>query len=184
MDAMTNDLAPMIASAVSISSSADRFFYRGNAPVAASPITIAVVSDAPAVSNGGSLAVSIPAGFAMAWDETNRAPTFEGTAKAKVDTTVGYTNANRTLNIAVTDDFATNDTLIVSALSFKDYLGFGAARLELDFDGDGAPDAQDDKDIAIIGFYYTGAEGANYALDQTINDRRLENQIGSVLSIR
>ena len=83
------------------------------------------------------------------------------------------------LVIAVTNDFIACDTLTVSDLSFKNYIGSGSARLELDFDNDGVVDAQDDKTITILGVYFGGL-GDSYAMDQMIKDKSLYLPAGTI----
>lgn len=183
MGAMTNDVEHVGVVVVAISSAADQSFSRGYAPVAISPITITDATNTPVISNNTSIAVWIPAAFAMTWDATNCAPTFGGSAANKVNPSVSYAGANQRLVIAVTNDFAAQDTLTISALAFRNYVGFGSARLELDYDNDGIVDAQNDKTIMIYSAYYSGGgPGDNYALDQMIRDRCL-NPIGTIWSI-
>jgi len=166
---------------VTLSSSANQSFSRGYAPVAISMITITDDPVTPGIKSGTPVAVSIPSDFAMTWDETDLTPTFGGTAAGKVGA-IGYTNSNRCLKIAVTADFNAGDTLTISALSFKNYVGLGNARLELDFDNEGLVAAQDDKTITIL-FYSYGGLGDSYALDQMITDRRLYLPAGTFFGV-
>ncbi|MBU4201217.1 MAG: hypothetical protein KKE37_02110 [Verrucomicrobia bacterium] len=181
MDAMTNDVH-LSATVVTVSSFADQFFARGYAPVAISAITITDDPATPVIKSGTNMVVWIPAGFAMTWDETDLTPTFGGTAAGKVGA-ISYTNSNQRLKIAVTADFSAGDTLTISALSFKNYVGLGSARLELDYDNDGVTDAQDDKTITILGFYSYGGLGDSYALDQMITDRGLFLPAGTFIGV-
>lgn len=180
MGAMTNDVH-LGGAVVTLSSAANQSFSRGYAPVAISTITIAD-DITPGIKNGTPIAVRIPADFAMTWDETDLTPTFGGTAAGKVGA-ISYTNSNKRLVIAVTMDFVANDTLTISALSFKNHLGYGSARLELDFDNDGAADAQDDTTITILGVFQCGGLGDSYAFDEMSYDKLLLRS-GTIFIIR
>jgi len=178
--AMTNDVhlgGPL----VTLSSAADQSFAMGYAPVASVALTITDDLVAPGISNGMSLAVRIPAGFTMAWDETVLNPIFGGTAAGKVSNTVSYTNSNQRLVIAVTNDFIEGDILTVSALAFKNYIASGSTHLELNYDPDGFVDALDDKTITIYGVY-AGGLGDSYSLDQMLFEKCL-HPVGTVMSI-
>lgn len=150
LDTMVSDVH-LGGSLVTISSAANRSLTMGSAPVPISPIMIAEDPSTPGITSNAVIAVWIPDEFLMAWDETNCAPTFVGTAAGKVNPFVSYTNSNRRLLIVVTENFSTDDTLTVSGLAFKDYLAAGSTRLKLDYDNDGLADATDDKTITIIG---------------------------------
>ena len=153
MGDMTGDVG-LGGAVVTLASAANQSFTRGYAPVAISTITI--TDDAtPGIKNGTPIVVRIPPGLAMTWDETDIAATFGGTALGKVGG-ISYAGSNKQLVIAVTNDFAANDTLTISALSFKDYLGSGSDRLELDFDNDGEADSQDDKTVTILSAFHHG----------------------------
>ena len=114
-------------------------------------------------------------------NETNLNAVVGGTAAGKVNATVSYAGANQRLLIAVTDDFSASDTLTVSALAFKDFLGSGSSRLELDYDNDGVADAYDDKYTTIEGVF-AGGDGANYCLNQTIIEKCLY-PVGTLMTI-
>jgi len=166
---------------VTLSSTDNQSFARGYAPVAISILTITDDPDTPGIISGTSIAVWIPAGFAMTWDATNVNAVIGGSAVDKVDATVSYTEANQRLLIAVTEDFLTSDTLTVSTLAFKDFLGSGSSRLELDYDNDGVADALDDKQITIDGVF-AGGDGANYCLNQALLEKCL-HPVGTLISI-
>jgi len=166
---------------VTLSSAANRSFARGYAPVAISVMTITDDPTTPGITSGTSIAVWIPVGFAMTWDETNLNAVIGGSAAGKVSATVSYAGANQRLLIAVTDNFSAGDTLTVSALAFKDFLGSGSSRLELDYDNDGVADASDDKQLTIDGVF-AGGDGANYCLNQALREKCL-NPVGTLISI-
>lgn len=169
-ETMTNDVllgGPYVA----VSSAANQSFLRGYAPVAIATITITDANPA-VISNGTSLAVCIPAGFNMTWDETDTTATFGGTASGKVGA-IGYAGSNKRLLVAVTNGFAANDTLTISDLSFKNYVAAGTTRLLLDFDNNGQADAQDDKTITVLGACYTGGSADSYARDAMNEDKGL-----------
>ncbi|MBU4200940.1 MAG: hypothetical protein KKG09_08215 [Verrucomicrobia bacterium] len=179
---MTNDVL-LGDSVITLSSAADQSFASGYAPVAISAITITDDPATPVIKSGTNMVVWIPAGFVMTWDEADLTPTFGGTAAGKVGA-ISYTNSNQRLKIAVTADFSAGDTLTISALAFKNYLGSGSARLELDYDNDGIADVQDDKTITILGFHSYGGLGDSYALDQMITDGGLFLPAGTFIWTR
>lgn len=181
MGAMTND-SRLGGPAVTLSSAADQSFFRGYAPVTISALTIADDPVTPGISNGTPITVRIPAGLGMTWDETNLTATLAGTAANKVNPTVSYAGASRWMIIAVTNNFAAGDTLVVSALAYKHRLGYGSLPLELDYDSDGLVDAYDDKTITIFSFFTYGALGDSYALDRMFTDKILD-YAGTRLSI-
>lgn len=181
MDVMTSDVH-LGGAVVTLSSAANQIFTRGYVPMAISMITITDDPATPSIKNGTPIVVWIPDGFAMTWDETDLTATFGGTAALKVGT-ISYTNSNQRLVIAVTADFSAGDTLTISALSFKNYIGFGSTRLELDYDNDGVADTQDDKNITILSIY-SGGQGDSYALDQMIIDKSLAPPSGTILTTR
>ena len=177
MSAMASD-AGLGGALVTLASAANQSLTRGYASVAISTITITDYTT-PAIKSGTSIVVRIPAGLAMTWDETDTTATFGGTAAGKVGV-VSYAASNRHLVIAVTSDFAANDTLTVSALSFKNYLGAGSDRLELDFNNDGLDDADDGKTVTILsGFHHGGLEDS-YALCAMNDDQKLRANEGAV----
>jgi len=177
MYAMTNDVN-VATVLVSISSDADQGFVRGYAAAAISPITITDATNTPVISNGVPIAVSIPEDLVMTWDETCLTPTLSGSAAGKVGL-ISYTNLNKRLLIEVTTNFDAGDTLVVSNLAFENYLDVGSSHLELDYDNDGVPDAQDDKTITITGWYSYGGFGANCAVGQMLRDKYL-NPLGTL----
>jgi hypothetical protein len=181
MGAMTNDV--LLGPLITISSAANQSFARGYAPVAISTITITDDPAAPGIKSGTPIAVWIPAGFPMTWDEAELTPVFGGTAAGKVGA-ISYSNSNQRLVIAVTADFVAGDTLTIGALSFKNYFDTGSTSLQMEYDNDGAADAQDDKTIAILGFYSYGGLGNSYAFDQTILDKSLLLVAGTIWTIQ
>ena len=177
MDAMASDV-DLGGPKVTIASTVNLSFVRGYAPAAISTITI---TDAvtPGIKSGTSIVVRIPAGFAMMWDEADLTATFGGTAVGKVGP-ISYAGSNKRLVIAVTADFATGDTLTVGGLSFKNYVGLGTDRLELDFNNDGLDDADDARTVTILGGFHHGGLQDSYALDAMVDDRRLQTAAGAV----
>ncbi len=180
MDALT-DAFHLGGPMVTLSSAADQSFARGYAAEAAGALTITDGTNYPGISNGMSIAVWIPASFAMTWDEGDVTPVLAGTAASKVNATVSYAGGNQRLLIAATSSFAKGDTLVVSGLAFKNFLGSGSTCLELDYDNDGVADALDDKAITIQGVF-AGGDGANYCLHQTLLEKCL-HPVGSLISI-
>ncbi len=179
-DAMTNDV--YLSTLVTLSSAENRSFTRAYAPVSIGTITIADDPVTPVITSG-TLVLSIPAGFGMTWDETDTTATFGGSAASKANTTVSYAGSNKKLLVAVTNGFSAGDTLAISGLSFKNHIGFGTTRLELDYDDDGITDALDDKTITILEFY-TGGPGDAYAMGQMSQDNRLYRPPGTLFLIR
>ncbi len=166
---------------VTLSSAADQSFARGRATAAAGSLTITDGTNYPGISNGMSIAVWIPASFAMTWDEGDVTPVLAGTAAGKVSATVSYAGGNQRLLIEVASSFDAGDTLVVSGLAFKNFLGAGSVSLELDYDNDGVSDALDDKTITIQGVF-AGGDGANYCLHQSLLEKCL-HPVGSLISI-
>ena len=177
MGAMAGDVN-LGGAVVTLASAANQSFTRGYAPVVISTITI--TDDAtPGIKSGTPIVVRIPAGLAMTWDGADLAASFGGSAVGKVGG-ISYAGSNKQLVIAVTSDFAAGDTLTISALSFKNYLGAGSDRLELDFNNDGLDDADDGKTVTILsGFHYGGLQDS-YALNTMNVDQKLRATEGSV----
>jgi len=177
MGAMAGDVN-LGGAVVTLASAANQSFPRGYLPVGVSTITI-TDDTTPGIKSGTPIVVRIPAGLAMMWDETDLTPTFGGTASGKVGT-ISYASGNKHLVINVTGDFAASDTLTIADLSFKNYLGSGIDRLELDFDNNGLADADDNKTIAISTAYHHGGLEDSYALCAMNDDQKLRANEGAV----
>jgi uncharacterized repeat protein (TIGR01451 family) len=153
-----------------IASAANQTFTVGDGATAISAVTVTLQA---AVSGGGinsadDVRVTIPAGLEMVWDSSDTTASLGGTASGKVSATVSYEDSGRTLVIDVTSDFAMEDTLVISGLSFTSFTAAGYGSLQLEIDNAGTVVDTDDAVITI--FYsgradgFTGGSGQGYAL--------------------
>jgi len=177
MGAMAGDVH-LGGAVVTLASAANQSFSRGYAPAAISTITI-TDDTTPGIKSGTPIVVRIPANLAMAWDETDVTATFGGTASGKVGI-ISYASGNKHLVINVTSDFAAGDTLTIADLSFKNYLGSGADRLELDFDNNGLADAEDNRTVSILSAFHYGGMEDSYALNTMNDDQELRANEGAI----
>ncbi len=119
-DMQTNAAAEYLGDdIVTMSSGANQQFLWTQAEVELEPLTITVVacSTSP-ITNNGTLRVSVPASWRVRF-ETNTVVSYSGIAASKVAAGSFSINA-RTLSIPVTEDFMTNDTLVISGLQLVD----------------------------------------------------------------
>ena len=109
-----------------------------------------------AVANGGTLRVSVPAAWQGRFD-SGEAVTLGGSAAGKVGA-ANYSGDGRTLLIPVTADFADGDTVTVTGLILADLplCRAGTQRLELEFTGDSAVDAYDEKALQVNPVFWCG----------------------------
>jgi hypothetical protein len=138
------------AAAQTISSATNQSFCVG-AP-AAQIAKIAITDNAltPVIVAGTDLRVRIPAGFPMVWDVTDATPVLGGSAAARVASSVTFEDAGATLVLDVLTDFAPQDMLTVSGLSFTGFVAAaGPNHLELEAHDDDVVSALDDKTVAI-----------------------------------
>ncbi len=131
-----------VVALVSLSSGANQTFDFTATPSLAA-LTIEAEEPAGTMTNGGTIRVTVPAGWACRFD-TGASVSFSGDAAGKVGAAT-YTDGGRTLSIPVTSTFVANDTLIVSGLRLEDLrlVSPDTKWLELDFDGDGTRDVYD-----------------------------------------
>ena len=109
-------------------------------------LTIRVVNPGSpiAITNGGSLRVSLPSVWACRFN-TGATLSFASNAAAKINTSVSYAEGDRTLVVPVTADFLAGDTLTITGLRILD-LALGrpeSQRLGLDVDSTAGPDLYD-----------------------------------------
>jgi len=137
--------------ATSISSAADQSFDVGDSATPISTITITEDSLTKSIRKNTTIRIRIPAGFNMTWDSSDTTATFGGTASAKVSNPVSYEDSDKTLVITVGGaDFALDDTLEISGLSFKNFTAASAAdNLELELYNNGVANTVDDKTIRV-----------------------------------
>jgi len=180
MDTMAGDIG-LGGAVVTLASAANQSFVRGYTPVAISTLTVNDDPTNPGIKSGTPIVIRIPDDLAMTWDETDTMATFGGTASGKVGA-ISYASGNKHLVINVIGDFVANDTLSISDLSFKNYLGSGTGRLELDFDNDGGVDSQDDKAVSILSAFHYGGTEDSYAMD-VMNEDEYLRLIGTLLML-
>jgi len=141
----------LIGTKALMSSSADQNFAIGDWSTAISPITIRAITDDSDINGGNDIRIKIPSTFPMMWDTSDTSAVINGSAAAKVNTTVSYPD-DKTLLIIVNSDFSEGDEITISGLKFKNfYVTASADNLELYVDGalDATADALDDKTINI-----------------------------------
>jgi uncharacterized repeat protein (TIGR01451 family) len=132
-----------------ISSAANQVFTVGAAATTISPITITDAATAT-ISAKKDIRVHIPTSFNMVWDATVTTATITGTGAAKVSTTVSYEDANKTLVVNVTTNFAANDQIVVAGLKYTSFTATsGLDRLWLETGNDNVSDGSDDKTIRV-----------------------------------
>jgi hypothetical protein len=157
---------------VSISSAADQTFVVGDsaAAISAATVTQTVGATGGGINTTDDIRIKIPASLYMTWDETDATAAITGGASSKVSTAVTYEDANKTLVIDVTTNFANGDSIVVSGLSFKNFTSTCAARyLELEIDNAGTTAATDNRKKTIslparsAGYYGGSYDGWSYA---------------------
>jgi uncharacterized repeat protein (TIGR01451 family) len=161
------------ADVVTIGSPAQTFLV-GDSATAISTITIKMEVGQPGggINTTDDIRVKIPTSLDMIWDSTDTTATIGGSASAKVSTTVSYEDSNKTLVIDVTTNFANEDNITVSDLSFKDFNSVGYDNLELEIDNAGTTAATDNnrKTISLpaSSATFTGGQGDGFAVDSNI----------------
>ncbi len=145
-----------VVALVSLSSGANQTFDFTATPSLAA-LTIEAEEPAGTMTNGGTIRVTVPAGWACRFD-TGASVSFSGDAAGKVGAAT-YTDGGRTLSIPVTSTFVANDTLIVSGLRLEDLrlVSPDTKWLELDFDGDGTRDVYDLYTLQVRALWPGGA---------------------------
>jgi hypothetical protein len=114
-----------------ITSGSNQVFTANDPSTLANQITI---TDSPASASilaPNILQVVIPSTLNFTWDTTVTSPTVTGTASAKVTLPFSYSVDSKTLKIPVNTSFATNDTLILNNLKFKNFSGCAPAGLQV-----------------------------------------------------
>lgn len=109
-----------------------------------------------AVTNGGTLRVSVPTAWQGRFD-SGVAVTLGGSAAGKVGA-ASYSGDGRTLLIPVTADFADGDTVTVTGLTLADLplCRAGTQRLTLEFTGDSAVDVYDENALQVNAVVWCG----------------------------
>ena len=137
-----------------IASAANQLFHVGDPATTISPITITDATTAT-IATGNDIRINIPVGFNMTWDNTVATATITGSAAGKVSTTVTYGNANRTLIINVTTNFAANDQIVISGLRFRNFTAASAVNnLGLEILNNGVASATDTRTIQVTAITY------------------------------
>ena len=132
-----------------VSSAANQTFVVGNPAQLISAITITDGTTAT-ITAANDIRVKIPAGFNMTWDPSVGTATITGGAAARVSTTVSYANANRTLVLNVTSNFANSDQITVSGLRFANFSAVSALNhLIVEVGNNGLTTGLDDKSIQV-----------------------------------
>ncbi len=155
-----------------ISSASNQSFAVGDGATAIPLITIdhqSVATGLKITNNGAGLnelQVRIPSGLDAIFNTAVTAPTFGGTASAKVNGTVSYSGDSKTLLIEVTSDFATGDTLTINGLQMQTFGSASSGSLELSWDSGSTFPGSDDKTYSItdpnLDFIWTGATDSNW----------------------
>ena len=143
---------------ITISSAARQNFVVGSGPAAISPITITEDSTGAAVTAANDIRIRIPDRLYMLWDTSDTSAVITGSAAGKVSTTVNYEDSGKTLVINVTSDFAADDSITISGLSFSNFTASSYSdNLELEVGNDGRIAADDEKRISIGGLPAAGS---------------------------
>jgi len=126
-------------------------FLVGDSATAISTITIEMEAgqSGGGINTTDDIRVKIPTSLDMVWDATDETAVIAGSASDKVSTTVSYEDSNKTLVIDVTTNFAYDDNITVSGLSFIDFNSVGYDNLELEIDNLGTT-ATTDSNIKTI----------------------------------
>jgi hypothetical protein len=104
-------------------------------PTAINPITVTDFSTAE-ITAVNDIRIKIPTGVNAIWDTSDNNVDTAGTASAKVASTVTFADSDKTLILDVDPgDFANDDTLIISNLSFIGQGGSAAGALTWSIDG-------------------------------------------------
>jgi hypothetical protein len=148
--AATDDRTIRILNGLTISSTADQAFQIGDPATGIAAITVTDQGVNPLITTANDIRIRIPSGFNMTWDPGTTAAVIAGTASSKVSTTVTFEDADATLVLDVTGDFAANEQITVSGLNFASFSAESFPdRLELEVGNDGVVTADDDKTVEI-----------------------------------
>lgn len=158
---------------VTIGSAAQTFLV-GDSATAITTIAIEMEAGQPGggINTTDDIRVKIPASLDMAWDSADTTATIGGSASGKASTTVSYEDLDKTLVIDVTTNFANEDNITVSDLSFKDFDSVGFDNLELEIDNAGTTAATDSNrktvSLPVSSATFTGGNGDGFAADENI----------------
>jgi len=133
----------------SLLSASNQYFSVGDSATEISTITITDNAQAGSLNSAGDIRIRIPDSLSMTWDTGDTSAVMGGTATGKVNSTVSFLD-NKILLIDVTDDFAADDNLTVSGLSFTNFSAISAQdKLELYIDEGHVFSTEDIKTIQI-----------------------------------
>jgi len=142
------------AKGAGMSSASNQSFAFGQATTSVSAITITDFSGAITASNDIRIAIATTA-VSMLWDTTDTVANISGAQSSKASAIVSYEDNASVLVIDITSDFAINDSITISGVSFVNFTEAVSATsaLELHIDGgvDSSPASIDDKTVAIYG---------------------------------
>ena len=131
-----------------LSAAANQSFTVSDPVTASKVLTVTESAVGPSITAADDIRIRIPAGFNMTWDTADTTATIGGAALAKVSSTVSYEDADQTLVLDVTADFAAGDQITIADLGFDNFTAASASdNLELVVSGGSGPTAAtDDKD--------------------------------------
>ena len=145
----------------SLVSAADQSFGVGNPATAIQLITV-TDSGTPAITAANDIRIRIPAGFNMEWDTSVTSATIGGAASGKVSATVSY-DSNLILVLDVTSDFAANESITLSDLSFANFTAPSSpSYLELEVDNAGGTEDTDSRFIHISSAVLSSAANQSF----------------------
>ena len=135
-----------------LSAAANQSFTVSDPVTASKVLTVTESAVGPSITPADDIRIRIPAGFNMTWDTADTTATIGGSALAKVSSTVSYEDADQTLVLDVTADFAAGDQITIADLGFDNFTAASASdNLELVVSGGSGPTAAtDDKTITIF----------------------------------
>ena len=135
-----------------LSAAANQSFTVSDPVTASKVLTVTESAVGPSITAADDIRIRIPAGFNMTWDTADTTATIGGSALAKVSSTVSYEDADQTLVLDVTADFAAGDQITIADLGFDNFTAASASdNLELVVSGGSGPTAAtDDKTITIF----------------------------------
>ncbi len=151
-------------------------FYFGQATTSVGAITITETSS-PSITTANDIRISIATTTSNFRFNTGTVSlTYGGSAAGKVSTTVSYEEAGATLVLAVTENFAASDTLVINGVTFGSFgtVTSATSSLELHTDGNtaGVPAAVDVESIRITGRIVA----ADHTAGQVENEFSAENK--------
>ncbi|HMB71697.1 MAG TPA: FlgD immunoglobulin-like domain containing protein [bacterium] len=137
--------------APTLSSNADQYFFVGGSSQFMIAATVADDATTPQITAANDIRIRIPAGFNMTWDPADDTAAILGSASAKVSNTVSFEDADQTLVLDVTTDFAAGESIIITGLLFHSFTATSPFdSLELEIGNDDIVTAEDDKRITVI----------------------------------